>query len=413
MRLRIEAVRALGQVGGSGALETLLQLAGSRPAAANLALEAVMAVGALGDPRGFDPLLNLVTDPWPAMRAAALTAAAQVNPDGFLLIASGLPPDRDWSVRAALAGIYAALPADQVRSEIIDLTHDQDARVRGPALRALAKIGAPDLAARLFEALDADDFVVRAVAASLIGEQKPAGGVEHLTAAYSRAESDAAYSARAAALEGLAKYGTEAAAQAVLRRGLEDKAWPVRVRAAELLRGLGDASAAPTRPAPLRQPAAFFESAGFLHPSFSPHAYIETKKGTIEIELNLVEAPVTSQSFIDLAHLGFFNGLEIHRVVPDFVVQAGDPRGDGEGGPGFTLMDELSPLPYLRGTVGMALDWRDTGGSQFFITLSPQPHLEAKYTVFGRVVHGDEVLDRLSQWDVVERVRIWDGVSFQ
>ena len=69
-------------------------------------------------------------------------------------------------------------------------------------------------------------------------------------------------------------------------------------------------------------------------------------------------------------------------------------------------------LPALRGTVGMALDWRDTAGSQWFITLSPQPHLDAKYTTFGRVVNGWDVLDRLSQWDVIERVRIWDGVTF-
>ncbi len=122
---------------------------------------------------------------------------------------------------------------------------------------------------------------------------------------------------------------------------------------------------------------------------------------------------MTSQAFVDLARAGFFNGMKVHRLVPNFVVQAGDPRGDGEGGPGFTLMDELSPLPYVRGTLGMALDWRDTGGSQFFITVSPQPHLDAKYTVFGQVVRGEELLDRLSQWDVIDRIRIWDGVNFQ
>ena len=70
-------------------------------------------------------------------------------------------------------------------------------------------------------------------------------------------------------------------------------------------------------------------------------------------------------------------------MVPDFVVQDGDPRGDGEGGPGYTIRDEINQRPYLRGTVGMALDWEDTGGSQFFITHSPQPHLDARYTVFG------------------------------
>ena len=95
--------------------------------------------------------------------------------------------------------------------------------------------------------------------------------------------------------------------------------------------------------------------------------------------------------------------------MPNFVVQDGDPRGDGEGGPGYTIRDELNERPYLRGTVGMALDWADTGGSQFFITHSPQPHLDAKYTVFGRVVvgHGRRRCD--SAGDVIRRVRVWDG----
>ena len=82
-----------------------------------------------------------------------------------------------------------------------------------------------------------------------------------------------------------------------------------------------------------------------------------------------------------------------------------------EGGPGYTIQDELSPIPYVRGTLGMALEFKDTGGSQFFITLSPQPHLDGKYTVFGKVVKGLELLDRLSQWDVIERIRIVDGES--
>ena len=78
-------------------------------------------------------------------------------------------------------------------------------------------------------------------------------------------------------------------------------------------------------------------------------------------------------------------------------MQDGDPRGDGEGGPGYTIRDELNKRPYLRGTVGMALDGKDTGGSQYFLTHSPQPHLDARYTVFGRVVKGIEVLDTLQQ----------------
>ena len=129
------------------------------------------------------------------------------------------------------------------------------------------------------------------------------------------------------------------------------------------------------------------------------------------LELAVLDAPVTVDTFVRLARGGFFDGLPIHRVVPDFVIQAGDPRGDGEGGPGFTIRDEINQLPYLRGAVGMALDWADTGGSQFFITHSPQPHLDGRYTVFGRVVAGMDVVDAIQQWDVIRRVRVWDGSS--
>jgi cyclophilin family peptidyl-prolyl cis-trans isomerase len=148
-----------------------------------------------------------------------------------------------------------------------------------------------------------------------------------------------------------------------------------------------------------------------VNPKYSPHAFIETDKGTIEIELAVLDAPLTVDNFVTLARKGYFNGLAIHRVVPDFVVQDGDPRGDGEGGPGYTIRDEINQRPYLRGTVGMALAGKDTGGSQFFITHSPQPHLDARYTVFGHVVNGMEVVDRIAGSDIVRSVRIWDGVT--
>ena len=147
-------------------------------------------------------------------------------------------------------------------------------------------------------------------------------------------------------------------------------------------------------------------------PQYSPQAYIDTSKGTIQFELAVLDAPRTVANFIALVRKNYFRGVQLHRVVPDFVVQDGDPRGDGEGGPGYTIRDEINQRPYLRGTVGMALDWADTGGSQFFITHSPQPHLDARYTVFGQVVSGMDVVDRLQQWDTIDRIRVWDGVSW-
>ncbi len=105
----------------------------------------------------------------------------------------------------------------------------------------------------------------------------------------------------------------------------------------------------------------------------------------------------------------FYSGLTFHRVVPDFVIQGGDPRGDGWGGPDYFIRCEYSDKPYLRGTVGVATSGKDTGGSQFFITHSPQPRLTARYTVFAQVISGDEVIDAIVKGDVIEKVIIQRG----
>jgi cyclophilin family peptidyl-prolyl cis-trans isomerase/HEAT repeat protein len=130
-----------------------------------------------------------------------------------------------------------------------------------------------------------------------------------------------------------------------------------------------------------------------------------TGRGSIRLELACPQAPLTCLNFLQLAAQGYFDGGVFHRVVPDFVVQGGDPRGDGLGGPGYAIRDEINRLRYRRGAVGMALAGPDTGGSQFFIALTPQPHLDGGYTVFGAVVAGMEVADQLLQGDRIERVR--------
>jgi cyclophilin family peptidyl-prolyl cis-trans isomerase/HEAT repeat protein len=135
-------------------------------------------------------------------------------------------------------------------------------------------------------------------------------------------------------------------------------------------------------------------------------AEIVTSRGAIRMELLTEEAPMTVENFRALAARRFFDGLLIHRVVPDFVVQTGDPRGDGYGGPGHAIRDEISAARYARGSVGMALSGPDTGGSQWFVALSPQRHLDGGYTVFGRVLEGMEVLDRTEQDERLVSVRV-------
>jgi HEAT repeat protein/cyclophilin family peptidyl-prolyl cis-trans isomerase len=405
----IAAVRALGEIGDERAADPLVALVDARDLPANLRLETVTALGVLRAPAAVTPLLDLIGDPWPPLRAASLRSLREIDLQQFLVVLSGLEPDREWSVRAAVASLMSTMPADTAVPRLTEMLKDQDQRVLPAVLDALVKVRAPQAAAILLERLKADDPVVRMAAANGIGELQSPAGAAALVEAYTRARADGTYVARAAALTALAKYGGPAATP-TLEDALKDSDWAVRVKAAALLKTLDPSvdRAAAIRPAPTRA-GLDYHATQLVAPSVSPHAYIDTSKGTIQIELAVLDAPLTALNFMTLARAGFFNNVPIHRVVPNFVVQDGDPRGDGEGGPGYTIRDELNELPYLRGTVGMALDWTDTGGSQFFLVSSPQPHLDARYTVFGRVIEGLDVLDRLQQWDVIKTVRVWDG----
>jgi cyclophilin family peptidyl-prolyl cis-trans isomerase len=126
----------------------------------------------------------------------------------------------------------------------------------------------------------------------------------------------------------------------------------------------------------------------------------------ITLQLAPVDAPLTVNNFLTLARAGYYSNTHWHRVVPNFVAQDGDRRGDGSGGPGYAIRDELNRISYERGALGMALSGPDTGGSQYYITLSFQPHLDAGYTAFGRVVDGFGPLDATVQGDAIVSVSV-------
>lgn len=408
----VSVIRALAQLGQVRAGPALIPIVQNARHAADIRLEAVIALGAVRDAAAGEPLLDLLTDPWPPMRAAAMRSLAQMDSEGFVTVLAGLDPDRQWSVRAALASILATLNPEVAGPRLQQMLNDEDQRVIPHVLRSIGALNLPETPAILVEHLKKPDAVVRAAAAQQIGERQPPGAVPALIEALRAADRDSSYLARGEMLAALARYRTPDAIAAI-QAARADRDWAIRIRAATLLAELAPSEdhAAVIRPVPAPRFAGRYDAPELTAPAVSPHVYLDTRRGTIQIELAVLEAPLTVANFIDLARKGFYNGLAVHRVVPNFVVQYGDPRSDMEGGPGYTIRDELNTLPYLRGTVGMALDWRDTGGSQFFITHSPQPHLDARYTVFGRVIAGMEVVDRLQQWDVIDRVRVWDGVQ--
>lgn len=411
LEVTVSAIRALAHVGGADAVPALVRVAAEARTNANLRLEAVVALGELRHADGLATVQDLMTDDWPAMRAAALRAAAAIDPDSFVTVLAGMEPDRHWRVRAALADVLSSLPVEVVGARLRSMLNDDDKRVIPAVIASLAKIKATDIQSIATARLGDSDPAVREAAINALAGIKAPGVVEALRQAYQAAQADTAYDVRATALRALAEHAP-GEAMPTLKEALTDKEWAVRVRAQELLAKV-DPNAAPASIAPVPHATGPYDTPELVTPELSPHVFIEVEHGTIEFELAVLDAPLTSRNFVELVKKGFFNGLEVHRVVPNFVVQDGDPRGDGTGGPGYTIRDELNERPYLRGTVGMALQWRDTGGSQFFIAHSPQPHLDARYTAFGRVVNGMDVVDRIRAGDRILRVRVWDGTKWQ
>jgi len=156
---------------------------------------------------------------------------------------------------------------------------------------------------------------------------------------------------------------------------------------------------------PAPPPPASYDDAFFQPPAYS-RAVIHTSAGDIEWRFFVDEAPQTVKNFVALAKKHYFDGARVHRVVPDFVIQDGDPTGTGSGGPGYTIRCEYNQLRYETGMVGMALSGKDTGGSQWFVTLSPQPHLNGRYTIFAEVTRGLGVAKQVTQGAVVNRVEL-------
>ncbi len=145
-----------------------------------------------------------------------------------------------------------------------------------------------------------------------------------------------------------------------------------------------------------------------IDPAKNYRATIETTRGTIELELYPAHAPKTVNNFVFLSRQGFYDGLTFHRVISNFMIQGGDPLGTGTGGPGYRFEDETygNPLKHETGVISMANAGPNTNGSQFFITHSPQPHLNGRHTVFGKVIKGQEVVDAIRQGDKMTKITI-------
>ena len=442
---RALGARGLGALGDASALDALTALVGDPDE--TVAFEALRALGRIGDERGRAPaaaalgspsdvvrrealrtlaalspdrrlrsrIVPLAGDPSPWIRAAALSALARTDRDDFALILSGMDPDRVWWVRSALATALGQLGDEMSVGILHTMLADEDARVRPAVLEALRDARGQDALDTLRRQLQDPDMGVRAAAAEGLAAMGAKDLSAELVAAWKRGQGDGELEARLAVVKALAAHGEAKARAALGEIAARDPSRAVRRPAAEALRRLGESSPPdPGEEAVDRPPLDYRVLMAPLYPYvattlYTPRAFVHTRAGVIEIHLDVVEAPLTSESFVDLARRGFYDGLVFHRVEPGFVVQGGDPRGDGYGGPGYALRDEITERPFGRGSVGLALAGPDTGGSQFFITLAPQPQLDGRYPRFGTVVSGMDAVDRIRPGDVIERVEVWTG----
>jgi cyclophilin family peptidyl-prolyl cis-trans isomerase/HEAT repeat protein len=412
--VRTNALRSLGTYRDPQFTALVVNsLADSDP---NVRAQALVTLGQVGGEEAAAVLAEATTQGTQAQRRQALLGLARAGRDQALILSAAWITEADWSFRAAGAEALGLVGGDTALAWLVDLTRDLDARVVARSYEALIgidSIRANEMARTL---VVHDDVVVRSLAARRIGRAPARSDVELLVRAYELSLADAINDARIASVTALAAVSELGFSERLavedqfLNRFTESDDYLVRRAAIDRF----PAAAVQWGPVTPIETGRNFDdyraiARDLIIPAeqngANPKLSIETDRGRIEVTLFAAEAPLTVEALLRLADQHFFDGSNWHRVVPNFVIQDGDPRGDGWGGPDFALRDENSRRRYGRGTVGMALSGPDTGGSQFFITHSPQPHLDGTYPVVGEVEAGLDVVDRIVQGDRIRSIR--------
>src|SRR5688572_3866703 len=454
-RVRVSAIRALASLKDASATgrlvdrgNELLQSASRRtrrgvPVEANELLEVATTLGRLRQNAGDERTVHWLRRLRPVIGAAPEVeiAIARVAPNPYLTaLGSGVAARQavqeallmNWRAASSVAqglGELANVPdttndykairanAEELLRAMLDYQNsDISVKTVAPVhskyaipdvLRAFAAFKSKDLQKLLLIHLRQPDPIIRGTAADLLGELPPHESitnalVESLAVALrDRDMNDAALSI----LDSLAKQ-KNAKANDAIKSALTSDDHLIRRRAVSVLKtnGGGDFSSQ-IATVKTGNTAADYNRA-ISRMGTTVNAVVTTTKGAFTIQLLPDKAPLTVDNFIRLANRNYFNGITVHRVVPNFVIQDGDPRGDGNGGPGYQIRCEINQSPYGRGAVGMALSGKDTGGSQWFVTHAPQPHLDGGYTVFGNVISGMEVVDSIVRGDVIQSIVI-------
>ncbi len=403
---RMEAVRGLGKLKtGRERLEKLVQETDDN----GLKREIILALGQIGNSSSLNLIKKYLYDGSLQVRLAAISALPEINGKLTWPLLKNIARDSLWQLRAEAARALGKTKAKSAQKQLKMMLEDSDNRVRAAVIGALGDYPVKrDLDIFKAAMFGSADPVVRSVAVDVLGSSGDPGAFELLLEAASKLDST---------------YGIDYSRSLVAALGTFADSADYGPRALE---AIGKFLNHPDRI--VRQDAylAMKESApadfdlGELTNSFDEKYYdyitenaereiiamIITSRGSIEVQLDTENAPRTAANFVRLAEREFYDGLIFHRVVQNFVIQGGCPRGDGWGDPGYMIREEINPAPFKRGTIGMATSGKDTGGSQFFICHSAQPHLDGRYTTFGRVIGGENVLDSIEMGDEIVSITI-------
>lgn len=412
-QVRINALRALESYRDSAVSSRVIPLLNN--SVLGVQVQAAEALGRLGGAEGARSLARVASGKGPlGLRRTALVALARIDTSEFARVAGAWRGSADWLERAAAAeGTAAAGPGPSPA-----FLADRDGRVIAAGLQAWAdKVDGPDpaLLAAARPLLAHRDAGIRSVAADAVARAADPADLPALVRMYNATGRDSFPDAALSALNAiLAIRGTGPAASGrVDREFLQNSARPANYLIRRWAEERWPEAAARWGPAyPITTGRSLQDYRDVVRRYLTvadslakPHVLIETAgKGTIEIELLGSDAPLTVDNFLRLVDRHFFDRNRWHRVVPNFVIQDGDPRGDGFGSPGGAIRDEINRNRYDAPMLGMALSGPDTGMSQWFINLSAQPHLDGTYTVFGKVVGSVATLSRITQGDVIRAI---------
>ena len=461
-RVRVSAIRSLGSLKDAKAADKLLERGGSllddykkskfaNPPEKNELIEIATTLSRLlpnSNDEKVIKFLNILRDIYKFKAPEVEIAYAKVAPVKYIeLNAAAKTTNLEWhelsaqaqaigelggsqsldkSTKDALQSVWKSSSTNNEKQTAPDITIPD-------YLRAYAQFKPIDLAEVLRNYLENKDVFIRAAAAELLGDQPAAKeNVEALKSAFTKSlKTDQQYNdAQLAILDALFKLDKKESVPALLN-ALSAPDYLVRKKAFDFLQDKDLQKNSSSVAANLNfylknnknRILTYLPSNGtklgqilntntdynraVLRKNGQVKAVLSTEKGNFTIDLLPEDAPLTVDNFIKLAKSGYFNGLAIHRVVPNFVMQDGDPRGDGNGGPGWEIRDEINMLNFERGAVGMALSGKNTGGSQWFVTHSPQPHLDGGYTIFGRVNETDmKIVDLIVRGDKILSVNI-------